>query len=197
MNIKTYVEELLIEQKETSAVIVEISKTGSQLFKNKPHDLDYIVICSGFEQRAHRANYKEDGITYDLFIFDTTAIDAQLDFNDLYYINTAIKKYNYFNVVKEVIYGGYDHGWDMLAHEEEYKAFIKNAYDNSKVTLVRNTPYKYSKYYVHYYIILKIYENQSIELTSEMLADIEKLYNPRSSNSSIMDWVIEKMNEIK
>jgi len=64
----------------------------------------------------------------------------------------------------------------MLAHEDEYKTYITNRYYNSNVTTMSTSRYKPGKFYVHYYLILKIFENKKVELTEEMKSDVLTLY---------------------
>jgi len=197
MDIKKYLDNLLLQIGELDAVVLEISKTGSQLFKDGPKDQDYRVVCTGLQQRDVRANIEVEEIVYDFFIFDVSAIQAQQDFNDKYYIREYIKMFAYTTQVKEVIYGGFDTGWDMLEHEEEYKKFIKNAYDTTLDTIIRGTNYRHGKFYVNYYIILKIYENQIAEINEDMVKDIQTLYLKKDETRDvIIDWVIAELDKI-
>lgn len=197
MDIKNYIDNLLLQQGETDAVVVEIYKTGSQLFKEGGKDLDYCVICTGLKQRYVMNIAREEGVIYDFFILDVTAVEAQQDFNDMYYITPKIKIYAYTTQVKEVIYGGYNNGWDMMEHEEDYKKYLKDRYDNTLVTIIRGTNYRHGKFYAHYYLILKMYENQKAELTESMISDVNILYTQRDqSRNDIIDWVIAELDKI-
>ena len=49
MDIKKHVEDILIRIGAVDATILEIHKTGSQLFISNSTDLDYVVICSNFK----------------------------------------------------------------------------------------------------------------------------------------------------
>ena len=49
-NIINEVNKILVSQNETSTTILEIFKTGSQLFIENPSDLDYVVICENYKK---------------------------------------------------------------------------------------------------------------------------------------------------
>ena len=199
MNIKEYIEDILVLQEETDAVILEISKIGSQLFRSNPTDLDYIITCRDYTQRIGWHQIKEDGILYDFFILDVDTIASQQNFEDIDYINMDIKLYAYTSQVKEIIYGGYTNEWNMFDHEKEYKQYIKKRYTNtSEKTIVRGTGYRPGKFYVHYYIILKIYENKVAEINEDMIKDVRLLYTSHGEDRNIIiDWVISKLNDIE
>jgi len=176
MDIKAHVEDVLIKMRENDAEIVEIYKTGSQLTRRDPHDYDYEIICRNFKQRFKIIQHKENDYTYDMFIIDEKALEYQLDFNDEYYTQYRLKLFNYLFAIRESIYGHYNNGWNMLDHREEYEQYVIKIYDinNSKVN--PNTV-KNGKFYIHYYMILKLFENNSLELTDEIIENANALYS--------------------
>jgi hypothetical protein len=196
MNIKDKAEEILLLEKE-DAKILEIFKTGSQLLKedtNNCNDLDFIVLCENYKQRLRRTHIKENNIDYEIKIMDITALEAQLDFNEFHYTLEDNKIYSYFLHIRETIYGGYKIDWDMLEHEEEYKKYLCQRY-NSFLRKITNR-YKFSKSFVHFYIILKMFENNKTEITKEMQEKITKLYQGGKQNIPIIDWIEKELGEI-
>ena len=158
MNLKEYIEDLLIKQKEYDAKILEISTTGSQIFRDNPGDLDYIAICEGYNQRRRKHFFKDNGITYDLIIMDKSVFDSLYDFTEEHYVSPKLKFFNYFYKIRHTIYGGYDDGWNMFDHEIEYKKYIAKKFNET--VNIRNSSFpSYGKFYVHYYIILKLIIN--------------------------------------
>jgi hypothetical protein len=74
----------------------------------------------------------------------------------------------------------------MLEHKEEYLNHLKENYANLKKFSNRH---KIGKSFVHYYIILKIFENNKIEITEQMTEDIELLYSGSQECESIIQWI--------
>jgi len=174
MNIKEKVEEILTNQLEDS-VILEIYKTGSQLFSDTPKDLDYVVICDNFKQRIRKVIVKDGEESYDIMLYDREAMLKQLDFSNTDYVRKQLKLYNYFICFRDKVYGDSNIDWNMLDHKEEYLDFLR--YEYHKTQALKRDVTRHSKGYVHYYIILKIYDNNKIEITNQMLEDIITLYN--------------------
>jgi len=195
MDIKKYIEEKLIEQNELQAVILEISKTGSQLFNDTPNDLDYRIVCENYSKMHTKIDADIDGVHYDFFIFDKEELNARLDFNDITILQPSVKLYNYFQEIREIVYGLYHTGWSMFEYEVEYKQYILNMYNEHNIASPPK-PYRSGKYYAHYYIILKIYENQNTTLTNEMINDVKLLYKNTEECHSIINWVIAQMELI-
>ena len=63
----------------------------------------------------------------------------------------------------------------MLDYKQSYLEYIKLKYEKTLKRTINRT--KGTKAFVHFYIILKIYENNKIEITPEMLQDIRTLYD--------------------
>lgn len=188
MDIKQKADEILFAQQEENATILEIFKTGSQLFIENPHDLDFIIVCDGFTQRRRKVFFEEDGLHYDLIFIDKKAVAAQLNFSDDSYIHYKIKLYNYFYALKETVFGGYDDGWDIFEQEESYFEYIKKHYAEGVGKLT--VKWKVGKLFVHYYVILKMYINGSTEITSEMMEDIQILYSRTEAATPIIEWIV-------
>lgn len=77
---------------------------------------------------------------------------------------------------------------------------VKELYHNS----IGKKPYSLGKYKIgkvfsHYYVIAKFYDNNSLEITSEMQSDLDRLYaKPEDSSSkdqyrSIIEYIDSRM----
>ena len=190
MNIKELADNILKEWQE-EATVLEISKTGSQINRKNPSDLDYLVVCDKFEQRARKYVTEIDGQTYDLMFRSLKALDAQRDFYNTGYIHEDHKLYSYCIPIREPIYGELNYDWNMLNHEEEYLNYIKNRYMNTLAKLKVKT--RHAKPFAHYYIILKIYENQSVEINDKMKDDIEIIYQSSEGVKELIEWIEIKL----
>jgi hypothetical protein len=188
MDILKKIREELVQQKEPNAYVQELFKTGSQLFRDAPADLDYVAVCQGYTQRRRKVVFIEDGDYYDVTLISPEAVLAQLDFNDSGYTHYKTKLFNYLFLVKDVVYGSYIPDWDIFEHEAEYKAYIKEHYLNGVGKSINKK--NFGKFFVHYYIIQKIYERQSLEVTPEMLADIKHLYAKTEEADEIINKII-------
>jgi len=190
MNIKEIVQEILNDWQE-EGTILEISKTGSQINRDDPNDLDYLIVCDQFEQRARKYVVEIEGQVYDLMFRSLLSLKKQLDFTDTGYVHKGHEIYNYCFPIRERVYGSLNYEWDMLSHEQEYIEHIKNKYMNTVGQLKVKT--NYTKPFVHYYIILKMFENQKLEITPEMKKNIEILYNSGPESAQIIDWIEIKL----
>lgn len=197
MEIKNLAQRLLTEQREDKAVILEIFQTGSNVFGvGRTKDDDYVVICENYGQRKRRTILIENDVKYDVLIMDIKAVEASLDFDDYIYIPNDVKLFSYFYDVsiRKTVYGKSNLSWSMLDHKQKYLEYIKTKFDTTNY-LILVDPWKFGKHLVHYYNILKIYENNKAELTPEMLADIKKLYDAKEEAMPIIQWIFAKLKE--
>jgi hypothetical protein len=184
MNIKDYIETLL---EGTGTTILEISKTGSQLFKEDPNDLDYTIVCENFTEKRAKYCADIDGVHYDFFMYDKEALLARLDFNNPAY--NLVKIYNYFQEIREVVYGNFETNWDLLDCKQAYLNHlqIKNEGMPSGYTANRD--------YVHFYVVLKMFENNSTTITEDMKEAVDNLYHEIEDYTDSIDWVREQLNK--
>ena len=197
MEIKEISETILQEQQETSASILEIFMTGSNVFSmNRNVDNDYVVICENYGQRKRRTFITIDDAKYDILIMDINAVKASLDFDDNDYIPQDIKLYSYFydTAIRKTVYGQSDLDWSMLNFKTKYLNYIKNFYKEKKYDSVKE-PWKYGKQFVHFYVVLKIFENNKPEITEDMLINIKKLYDSTEGSKEIIEWVITEISK--
>lgn len=194
MDIEKTVNDILSSESEDASVL-EISKVGSQLFQDRVGDYDYFVILDGFSK--HKKFYKrfENGIKYDFIFTDKEAFYEQLDFNKSVLVDPRHKIYNYFHTIKIVLFGNSDFSWNMFSHQEEYMSFLKDRYLNT----IAKVPNKrvFSKLFVHFYLVLKMFDNGSSEITQEMSNAIKCLYNNTVEAEFIINWVIDKLVNYK
>lgn len=186
MTIVEWAREELIKQQEFDAEILEVFATGSQILKKNPNDLDFIVIAEDFYQRRRKVIFEDNGINFDVTFVDIKAVKAQLDLNENYY-TTYPNIFNYFYNIRDTIYGGVDLGWNILDYKEDYFNYLKSSYKEQTSKILYK--WKHGKVFVHYYIPLKMFENNSTELTAEMKADIEKLYSNTEEALTVIGWV--------
>jgi hypothetical protein len=194
MIVKQIVEELFIKQRE-QATVTEIFATGSQVLAERETDKDFVVICKGYAQRYFVYKKEVNGVNYDIFIFDEEAAKALLDFNDLFYVTRAQKPYNYFwdKAIKKVVYGKWDYEWNMLEHKNEYLAYLKTHYENGFSKVKPEHLHYLGNQFVHYYVVLSIYENNKVEITEKMKDDIALLYSKDRANISLIENIISKI----
>jgi hypothetical protein len=189
MNIKQLAENLLIKQKEDNAVILEIFQTGSNVFNlGREKDNDYVIICENYGQRKRREFVLDNNIKYDILIMDKKAVLASLDFDDYIYIQNDIKLFSYFydDNIRKTVYGNANLNWSMLNHKEKYIKYIKDRFATTKYHILPD-PWRLGKHLVHYYVVLKIYENNKAELTEQILLDIETLYSGTEVSMPIIE----------
>lgn len=199
MDIKEIAESLLQQQEENEAVILEIFMTGSNVFElDRDTDKDYVVICDKFGQRRRRIITTIDGVKYDVLFLDKKATIAALDFNNKIYIDKGYdnKLYNYFydEQFRRKIYGDSGIQWSVLEHKKEYMSFVRDKMTKSNYHVLKD-PWVLGKFFVHYYMILKIFENNSVEMTEQMKNDIKLLYGRTEQAGPIIQWIISKLLE--
>lgn len=189
IDIYSEVTRLLIEEDETKSIILKIIKTGSQIFIGDPSDLDYIVICKGYTQSRKRHHIVRDGLIYDILIYDIRTLEVQFDFTSGAFASGPNKLYNYFYCLENtLIYGDPDIGtFDILKKAEDYKEYLLMRYSGSVGKLKVKT--KFTKGFVHYYIILKIIKNQSVTITDEIKKNVNILYAGGEAVLPIVEWI--------
>jgi len=191
--IKELYESILAKQNSNS-IILEIFKTGSQLFRNDPSDLDFIAICENYEKEYHRETLIIDDVKYDLIIQDTKTVERLISFES--YIKSTdfytAALYNYFYSIRETVYGSYNIDWDIFECENIYIKYLKGMYKNTIGKRIKKTTI--TKSWVHYYIILKIFKNKSLLIDSEMKKDILQLYYGGDACKKIVDWVESELD---
>jgi hypothetical protein len=205
MNIETLVQSILDEQEETGASILEIFKTGSQLFTDRETDVDFVAVCSGYQQRRGRVFRKIDGTRYDVIIYDQAAMLKSLDFSSEFYFwrEKSEKLYNYTrdSSIRQTVYGSPSFEWSMMDHRDEYVAYISERFNETKDADGRNPlysmadPWKMGKLLVHYYVVLKMCENGRAEITPEIASDASLLYSQSPEAQPVVEWVLTKIKE--
>jgi hypothetical protein len=201
-------EAILARQEETNASILEIFKTGSQVFLNRDKDKDFVVVCTGYGQRMSRNKIEHEGKKYDFYIYDEEALARSLDFSSSgsYFEREMEEKlYNYFrdSNIKQTVYGSPSIQWSMMDHREKYISHIRDMFNSRRDPVGRPTyhfitdPWMVGKIFVHYYVILRMYENNSAEITPDIIRDVSLLYGRDPRSGPIIDWVRERLREVE
>lgn len=175
----------------SSAKIVEIYKTGSQIFKDNPKDFDYVVLCVGFKELRKKFYPTIDGHQYDIMMYDVCTMEDQFNFKKSFMIHYNVKLYNYCFCIREIVYGDAGVKWDMFEFENDYKEYLKDMYLKTLGRRVGTN--RATKGWSHFYIVLKIYENKSLIITEEMRYDLKRLHTPNEDVSDIIHWVENKL----
>ena len=194
MLIKEIVDEILKEQKETNAEILEIFKTGSQVLSSTNGDKDFVVICKNYTKNRTKQIVNRDNINHDIIIIDEKTMYSCLDFNDTSLVHKDVKFFNYFfeKNIRETVYGGIDIKWNMLEHKEEYLKYIKEKYNRIRLLNINNV-WKIGKVFVHYYIVLNILKNNKVEITPQMKFDIDLFYSKNPNAEALIKETFLKM----
>lgn len=193
MEIYDIVKQILIKQNELTATVLEIFKTGSQLFVSNPHDLDFVAVCTGYKTGRTRQHEEYDGVVYDIIIIDKKFVTAQLNFDDEL-LGNSMKLFNYMfhKDIRETVYGYYNIRYDLLRHKDRYLSYLKERYKTSVGRLKNKT--NFTKMFVHYYIILKLFENNSTAITKEIRDNAQVLYKGGTAVLSLVDWIEQKLS---
>lgn len=193
MEVYDLVKQILIEQNESAATVLEIFKTGSQLFVEHPNDLDFVAVVDKYSIGRTRQHSTHDGVVYDVIIIDKKLLASQIDFEDDYIgMNMKLFNYLYHKNIRETVYGYYNIRWNFLAYKQRYLEYLRERYATSVGKLQNKT--KLTKMFVHYYIILKIFENNKIEITKEIRDNVRILYQGGTAVLPLVAWIEEKLS---
>ena len=195
LEIKELFESLLKEQSLENIKILEIFKTGSQLFIDNPKDLDYVAICENYPYKYIRTHRIIDNKTYDLLILDKEETIKKLTFVSEEAPFKRAKIYNYMHVYKETIFGDDGIEWDLFKWEKEYKKYLKDSYVSTLGKLISKD--RFSKGFVHYYIILEFYKNKEMKITEEMKENITLLYSRKPTTIDLINKIDQEIRSIQ
>lgn len=191
-DIKEIAEQELERQGENTEIIA-IYEVGSQLFKSDPNDLDFVVICEEYSQKRKKFFTTIEGIDYDIAFFDEDSMKGILDYSNTD-LDEGYKIFNYWPHIATAVYGSWDYGFNILDHQDLAIHFLKNNYNRGLVRKINKT--RITKSYVHYYLPLKMFENNSTEITSEMHQDVVKLYEEGDQVLPIVEWIEDQLSDI-
>lgn len=185
-----------IFRREPQAVVKAIMKTGSQILRSNPSDLDFLVIVNNLSVLYFKIRLEHEGVKYDITVKEESGLEKVLNFGfeNIDEIPT-VALFNFFLAIpQEIIYGEWDKTWDMISHKETYLWYIKHTY---KTTIARAwNRVAFSKHWVYYYIILSIYKNNSTEITQKMKQDIDIIYEAREGFFELSQWVEQEIENI-
>lgn len=170
--------------------IVSIYKTGSQLICDICNDYDYKVIvkeldkdvksCYDVDTKLNLIIYKED-------YYNKLCEFEIVDRHTAYIIDNVFKPNN-------TIYGDNSFNLKLLENADKFKAFAR---DKMRMILDKHYSWKgkgqcCNKHYWWYILTLMMIENNSYEITEQMLDIANKCHNGELSNYW-EEWVKEKL----
>jgi predicted nucleotidyltransferase len=175
MKTKHIVEQLLQEQNQSNATILEIFLTGSTFFKaDDPTDIDIVAVCKDYDLLYKRTHIERDGKKLDLLIIDIEQVYKFLTFQTEDPDDRRLL-FNYLFLIKETLYGDAKIEWNMFNYKIPYMQFAKRYYEK---TIYRSkNKHKFAKAFVHYYLIYKLYyADCNLTITEEMYDMLHILY---------------------
>ena len=198
MEIKQIVDNFLLE-KNYNLNILEIFKTGSNVYKKSAtQDFDIVTIVDNLVEELSVEHIRQkitiNEIKYDLLFIDKRTAEKRLS---LEYDNDYEKSmllFNYFYPFREIEFGNSNLAFNMFLQKEKYLKIVKEIYNNS----IRKAldKWKIGKFFVHYYVILKFYENNNTIVTEDMLKDISLLYSRSVEAEDLINQIDMKIRVI-
>lgn len=191
MDIKKIVNDFL-QENQYDIEIIEIFETGSKfLGYEMPLDVDVVIIGKNvvdfFLMGQMRFKKEIDDITYDLVFIDEKLAKKRLNFEFIMPYEKNQILYNYFYSFRKKIYGDSKLNFDFFNEKNRYMPFMKDLFQETIGKA--NDKWKIGKSFVHYYLILKFYENESFDIDNKMKEDIAKLYSGLEDCSDIILWI--------
>jgi hypothetical protein len=200
VDILTIVLEQLTLMGNSSAVVLEISKVGSSLFKENPEtigDMDYIILCSGFARQKNFVKTAIDGVRYDLMFYDIAEYSSEHEFSPYSVITDRFSVYqNIWAVLREKIYGDSGYEWDLFAHAQAYKDHMTSYLFNCGFNPDRITRVLYGKQFVAAYLTLKFLDQGNTIVTDEILRIVRRLYSCKGRDEEceqIVRWIGQQL----
>lgn len=172
--------------------LVLITKIGSSLFYDKPQDLDYFCVSANRE-KADRIKIESENGVLDLLILTPVELMNKLNFIDTYQAHSL---YNYQLAKPEVLYKD---DTFILEPFDMLNPNIKDLYLNSITEYYKGTlglsihKHRHSKMYTHYYLILKMYEDNTVEFTPEMVQTVKQLRDKTDGYEEIVEEIHIKL----
>ena len=183
----------MIQAKYGNLTIESINKTGSQLITTQYNDLDFRVIVS--EDIQMKKIY--DPITkINIFIHSKKEFQNMCDFNVpinakffAYMLDQTFRKYEENNLLGESTCK-----FKLLENAEKYKQMVEEKvriYTRTNTSLVKRGICHKRLWWI--ILALMMIENNSLDITDEMLEIANKCHN-LELDRSWNDWVKEKLN---
>lgn len=180
----------LIELNYSEAVITSASYVGSSVLVNDYADVDIKVVCKNLPLDFRRVIIVLEEAKYDVLFMEEGYFNKCLNFENSIITNQL---YNYFYSLDNTFYGE-PTIFDMFAHRDKYLNLIKEHY-STRYSINKLRP-SIGKTFVHYYIILKMYENNSTEITEEIKRDIAMLYSGNEECLGLIINIAEQISNI-
>jgi hypothetical protein len=183
--------------------VLEITNIGSRLLnKQNPGDMDYFITVNNLFEKSFRSHFKIKKESLDLFFGDYNLLKDRLELNKMKEFDkfNILYNYAYSPGIKNIVYGDSGLTFDFFGHKTKYIDIVKELYHSS----IGRRPYSLGKYklgkiFSHYYVIVKFYDNNTLEITTEMQSDLDRLYEtPVDSSSkeeyrSIIEYIDSRM----
>lgn len=191
MLIKNIVDNFL-EQNELDIEVLEIFQTGSAFLKKEsPADLDYIIIFQSntFDKNFFKISLSIENMRYGLLFIEKEHIIKVLQFEASTYKDSHL--YNYIYALRQPEFGNTEVMFNFFGLKEVYLNTIKTIYEEQLKSLNM-----IGKNMVHYYLILTLYENESLEITEEIRNNINLLYDITDEHHEILLNIHNKLKEL-
>lgn len=182
----------ILEHLTQTYTVLAIIKVGSQLYYDNPADLDYLCIV---KEPTPKKEFLEIGNkTVDLLILN------EIDYSNKINLTETLPKHCLFNyqlTFSKTVYKKDNYNlvlFDMFDKniKIKYLDILKPHYQNTLGRAIYDPIL--GKFYVHYYLILKMYEQNSAELAKEIIDDIISL---RKSDNNVRGLIARINNYFK
>jgi hypothetical protein len=197
MELLEIAKEVLINQELENTHIYKIIKTGSQLFRDNPHDLDFIVLCDEIPNGRIRKHYEHDNETYDMIFLTLDYLEKAYKFE----VYDGIQLFNYL-LVKPLIETVYDTNEVEFPYFNMFSSGIKEKYIEVLYNYLTNTIHRavfhlelMNKGFAYLYTAYMMYELETENLPQDIKDNINKIYNKLDDYVELNRYVEAKIIE--
>ena len=177
---KETIDQILIDN-QIETTVLNIYLAGSRVLGvSAPGDYDYVIHCSNLQGDVKTIRLDEDGIHYDLFLYDINFYRSMLRFE------TGVFKefWNVLTLYYVPIYETEPVVFDIMSVKDKYLACIKDVLEKTTFNRVVKINHPNYKKVVVPYIVTTIYDTLDTSLTEEMKTNIQSLYD--ETNTSVL-----------
>lgn len=197
MELLEIAKKVLINQELENTHIYKIIKTGSQLFRDNPHDLDFIVLCDEIPNGRIRKHYKHDNETYDMIFLTLDYLEKAYKFE----VYDGIQLFNYL-LVKPLIETVYDTNEVEFPYFNMFSNGTKEKYIEVLYNYLTNTIHRavfhlelMNKSFAYLYTAYMMYELETEDLPQDIKDNINKIYNKLDNYVELNRYVEAKIIE--
>lgn len=175
--------------------LMAIINIGSQLFSENPVDIDVLCITDTPES-TRRFKVKNGNIVYDLLVISYKELEASI-LMEQDVVHHSI--YNYTHASQNTVWSRSDFiypEFNMLDENIKLKYLrrVSKYFMNSLYNI--NRKYEFSKFFTHYYIILSIYKNNSVEYTDKMIEELDMIRSKTGNYQELVDKITTDVEEV-